>query len=55
MLIHLCPVCRTPVKPTVRANIPAHMDTLKFGVCPAGGEPFRITLAVSPEFTGVQR
>lgn len=53
MTIYLCPVCRSCVKPTLRQNIPAHMDRLRFGVCPAGGEPIRIALEVSPEFTGV--
>lgn len=47
---HLCPVCRRAVKPTTGRNIPAHLDSIREDVCPATGEPFRITLDLTPEY-----
>lgn len=52
-VVHLCPVCREAVRSTMRGNIPAHLDRLRADTCPAGGEPFRISLLTSPEFQGV--
>lgn len=46
----LCPVCRRDVKPTIHANIPHHFDSIRADVCPASGEPYRITLEKRPEF-----
>ena len=48
--MNLCPICRQAVKPTLRKNIPAHLDSIREDTCPATGEPFRITLTVMPEF-----
>ena len=48
--VYLCPVCRQPVKATKRGNIPAHLDSIREDTCPAGGEPFRISVVITPEF-----
>ena len=48
--MNLCPICRQAVKPTLRKNIPAHLDSIREDTCPGTGEPFRITLTVMPEF-----
>ncbi len=48
-----CPVCRRILNSTVHQNIPSHFDSIREGVCPASGEPFRIMLERQPEFTGV--
>lgn len=53
VVVYLCPVCRRAIKPTMRQNIPAHVDALRLDTCPATGEPFRIALDVSPEYQGV--
>lgn len=50
---YLCPVCWCDVKPTIRANIASHFDSIRNDICPAGGEPFRITIDKLPEFTNV--
>ena len=47
---HLCPVCRQAVARTTRGNIGAHLDSLRANNCPGGGQPFDITITVTPEF-----
>jgi len=49
MNLHRCPVCRREVKPVGRGLIPLHFDSLGFETCPAGLEPFYITVAADPE------
>ena len=51
---NLCPVCHRDVKPTLRANIAAHLDSIRADTCPGSGHPFRITVYSEPEFLGVQ-
>lgn len=53
MTLHLCPVCRQSVAATTRGNIGWHLDTLRAENCPGAGEPFTITIAVTPEFQAV--
>ena len=48
--MNLCPVCCQSVKPTLRHNIPAHLDSIRTDTCPGTGEPFRIAVTVTPEF-----
>ncbi|AOT24885.1 hypothetical protein PBI_NAZO_46 [Mycobacterium phage Nazo] len=48
-----CPVCWQPVSPTTKAKIAHHFDAIREDVCPASGEPYRITLEHRPEFAGV--
>ena len=48
--MNLCPVCCQAVKPTLRQNIPAHLDSIREDTCPGTGEPFRIAVTVTPEF-----
>jgi hypothetical protein len=48
--VNLCPVCCQAVKPTLRHNIPAHLDSIRTDTCPGTGEPFRIAVTVTPEF-----
>jgi len=52
-VVYLCPVCRRAIRPTMRGNIPGHVDALRLDTCPASGEPFRIALDVTPEYQGV--
>ena len=49
-MVYFCPVCRQAVKPTLRQNIPAHLDSIRTDTCPGTGEPFRIAVTVMPEF-----
>jgi hypothetical protein len=44
-----CPVCHRRVQPTKAHNIQGHVDTSGKRVCPASGEPFDITEAVSKD------
>ena len=44
----ICPICRKPVWPTIRANIYGHTDTAG-NTCPASGEPYRISIHDKPE------
>lgn len=50
---NLCPVCHRDVKPTIKGNIVAHMDSRRYDKCPGSGEPFRITVYSAPEFVNV--
>ena len=49
---YMCPVCRWDVQPTMRGNIASHLDGAR-ATCPAGGEPWRITIIRRPEYSGV--
>ena len=49
----LCPICWRDVRPTIRANIPRHFDSIRKDICPASGEPYRLTIERRPEFEGV--
>lgn len=49
----LCPVCWSEARPTIRANIASHFDSIRRDVCPGGGEPFRIALLKRPEYEAV--
>jgi len=41
-----CPVCWQWVTPTpIRHNIEGHLDSAGLDMCPASGEPYRITIA----------
>ena len=51
--MNLCPVCRQAVKPTLRQNIPAHLDSIREDTCPGTGEPFRIAVTVTLGNLGV--
>ena len=50
---NLCPVCHREAKPTLKANIAAHLDSIRQDTCPGSGQPFRITVYSAPEFTDV--
>lgn len=41
--IATCPICRTPVRPTTRGNVGYHLGSISREVCPAYGQPWRIT------------
>lgn len=43
-----CPVCWRRVRPTIHHAIEGHWDTASTTVCPASGEPYRITLTAKP-------
>lgn len=46
----LCPVCRRRVHPidwNRWARVSAHMDSIGRDLCPASGEPWRITVAAA--------
>lgn len=49
MSVHYkCPVCLRDVKPTRGQTIYNHLDSMRIATCPAGGEPFHITIEDHP-------